>query len=47
MRIPRIGVGPLVAVAFLVTGAGFAATAYVAQIEPEPHVPTNLPLARI
>ena len=47
MRKFRIGAGPLVAIALFVTGAGFAAAAYVSQIEPEVELRTNLPLARI
>ena len=43
----RLRVGPLVAVAFLAMGAGIAIAAYVAQIEPETQLQTDLPLARI
>ena len=43
----RKAVGPLAVVALLFAGAGIGVAAYVAQAEPEPHVPTSLPLARI
>ena len=43
----RLKAGPLVGLAVVMMGVGFAVTAYVAQLEPEVELRTNLPLARI
>ena len=47
MRKFRVGAGPLVAIMLFVTGTGVSVAAYLAQLEPEVELQTNLPLARI
>ena len=43
----RLGFGSVAALAFVLTGFGYGAVAYVAQLEPEAELLTSLPLARI
>ena len=47
MQKRKIGAGPLLAIVLSLSSVGYVVMACVAQLEPELHMQTSLPLARI
>ena len=47
MRKRKFRSGPLLVLVLSLSGVGYVAVAYVAQLEPETQLETSLPLARI